>query len=66
VVAATKPCSGSKDLCFRHLNLTLIQDQNADCPRLFIKLMIKYTKDAFACIDLPYPALLTKPKAISS
>jgi len=55
------------DLRFRHLNLTLIRDRNADRPRLFIELTTEYTKgylgmkDAcvkllFSCTNLPCPS----------
>ena len=39
------------NLCFQHLNLTLIRDQNADRPRLFIELTTKYTKGYLSMKD---------------
>jgi hypothetical protein len=45
------------NLRFRHLNLTLIRDRNADRPRLFIELTTEYTKGYLgmkdACVKPP-------------
>jgi hypothetical protein len=47
------------DLRFRHLNLTLIRDRNADRPRLFIELTAEYTKGYLgmkdACVQPLFP-----------
>jgi hypothetical protein len=46
------------NLRFRHLNLTLIRDPNADRPRLFVELTSEYTKTYLgmkdACVYSPY------------